>query len=114
MFGNSCFILLFKVCAHLTFPFYHTSDSTFCVIRLIVSKVIKKVRSASEEQERNKINYCARNPLADEFWDQINEISFELRIETIFLLMIFAVLLRYLRSSEGNFSCLSFAADVVA
>jgi len=28
---------------------------------------------ASEQQERNKINYCAQNLLADEFWGQINE-----------------------------------------
>ena len=25
------------------------------------------------------MNYCAQNHLADEFWDQINEISFEVR-----------------------------------
>ena len=87
---------------------------TFHAIRLIVSKVIRKVRLASEQQERNKINYCAPNRFADEFWDQINEISFELRMGTIFLLMIFAVLLHYLSSRKGNFSCLSFAADLVA
>ena len=110
MFGNPCFILLFKVCAHLKFLLYHTSDSTFCMIRLIISKVIKKVQSASEQQERNKMNYCAQNCLADEFWDQISEISFELRLETIFLLMIFAVLLRYLSSSEGKLSGLSLAS----
>ena len=102
MFGNPCCILLFKVCADLKFPLYHTSDSTFRAIRLIIS--------ASEQQERNKMNYPARNRLADEFWDQINEISFELRVETVFLLMIFAVLLSSLSSSEGKFSDLCFAA----
>ena len=65
MFGNPWFILLFKVCTHLKFLLYHTSDNTFCVIRLIISKVIKKVRSASEQQERNKMNYYAQNCLAD-------------------------------------------------
>ena len=43
------------------------------------------------------MNYCGQNRLADEFWDQINEISFELRMETIFLSMIFVVLLLYLK-----------------
>ena len=59
------------------------------------------------------MNYCAQNHLADEFWDQINEISFEVRMETIIiiiLLMIFTVLLRYLSSSEGKFSGLSLAS----
>ena len=51
------------------------------------------------------MNYCARNRLADEFWDQINEVSFELRMETISMLMIFAVLRR-----EGKFSDFCFAA----
>ena len=76
MFGNPCCILLFKVYADLKLPLYHTSDSTFRAIRLIISKIIRKVRLASEQQERNKMNYCARNRLADKFWDQINEISF--------------------------------------
>ena len=49
------------------------------------------------------MNYCAQNRLADEFWDQINEISFELRMETIFLLMIFAVWLHYLKFSGLSF-----------
>ena len=59
MFGNPCCVLLFKVCADLKFPLYHTSDGTFRAIRLIIS--------ASEQQERNKMNYPARNRLADDF-----------------------------------------------
>ena len=98
------FVLLFSLPIYwIFFSILHLN------IRKIIPQVIGIVLDKIYFTRRNcrlilyllaSYSMCTLFVALSKFYDQINESSFELQIETILMLMIFAVLLCYLTSSK--------------